>query len=522
MWWVRAAVCAVGLAACEYPALQVWDAPVDAVPDLPHVVLTWQLATTAPSGAPSPTLEYPPFAAASAPQIRIATLDGAFVAAPYSSSPGKEGWIEIPRSYVAGNTGGNTVPWRLEYTMSGGVPHEIQWTPDGKAAHLVAPMVGRLDRQSAPVGGGYTVTPNNFAGPYHFPQLLTTGVWTAGSVDPPTTGATVDYDFFNARSLSGTIGRPDPARGDLGFLVDFISDPNTTSSTGAACRVAAGSSPLGALELAPGSHTAQTVSWDSSRLPVSTDGVALGVIARLADRLGKLHGSFEGKLSWLLYGKIPSVEFPGLTGASALSTIPLPIPVMQVLFQCPYDVTPVPPAAQPVLLEVAFPSALHVQLVDSRRVLGVTLLSGIETVIASSFASSFPLAFPAAMPTQITLNTRDVGRLDLSGDQDGLAVGPVLGTLTLAFVPEVGDGLRADYHDVILHRIVGGQLTTERVFTVTAPSVRIDGALLAPGADYVFEIRTYKGHPAAPRGDFAPVDYPYGAAIVFTRTFHTS
>jgi len=38
----------------------------------------------------------------------------------------------------------------------------------------------------------------------------------------------------------------------------------------------------------------------------------------------------------------------------------------------------------------------------------------------------------------------------------------------------------------------------------------------------VFEIRTYKGHAMAPRGDFAPVDYPYGAAIVFTRTFRTS
>jgi len=26
----------------------------------------------------------------------------------------------------------------------------------------------------------------------------------------------------------------------------------------------------------------------------------------------------------------------------------------------------------------------------------------------------------------------------------------------------------------------------------------------------------------APRGDFTPVDYPYGAAIVYTRTFRTS
>jgi len=74
----------------------------------------------------------------------------------------------------------------------------------------------------------------------------------------------------------------------------------------------------------------------------------------------------------------------------------------------------------------------------------------------------------------------------------------------------------------VLHRIVAGTLTTERIYTVTAPKVRIDGALLMPGADYVFEVRSIKGHPQAPHGDFAPVDYPYGAAIVFTRTFKAS
>jgi hypothetical protein len=29
-------------------------------------------------------------------------------------------------------------------------------------------------------------------------------------------------------------------------------------------------------------------------------------------------------------------------------------------------------------------------------------------------------------------------------------------------------------------------------------------------------------HLLAPHGDFAPVDYPYGSAVVFTRTFRTS
>jgi hypothetical protein len=56
---------------------------------------------------------------------------------------------------------------------------------------------------------------------------------------------------------------------------------------------------------------------------------------------------------------------------------------------------------------------------------------------------------------------------------------------------------------------------------VTAPEVKIDAALLAAGTDYVFEIRSYSGHAMAPHGDFAPVDYPYGSAVVFTRTIRT-
>ncbi|HMG56670.1 MAG TPA: hypothetical protein VK601_24385, partial [Kofleriaceae bacterium] len=349
-------------------ATQPWDAPPDVVPDLPHVVLTWQLATTAPSGAPSPALEYPPFAAGAAPQIRIATLDGPWAPAAYSSSPGKEGWIEIPRSYFDSDGAGTHPTWRLEYTLVGGAPHEVQWAPDDKIAHLVVPMVGRLDRQSAPLGGGYRVTPSGYAGPYTFPQLFTTGLWTAGIVNPPSSGVTVDYDYSSASSLNGAQGRPDATRGDRGFLVDFIFDPTTMSNTTLVeCRVAAGSAALTDVALEASAHTAQTPTWDSARLPVMADAANLAALDQLTTGLGKLHGTFQGKLSWLLFGSVPSTDFPGLTGVSSQQTIPLPIPVMQVLFQCPYDATPRPATAQPLLLR-DFPSVLHAQLVDSRKV----------------------------------------------------------------------------------------------------------------------------------------------------------
>ena len=110
----------------------------------------------------------------------------------------------------------------------------------------------------------------------------------------------------------------------------------------------------------------------------------------------------------------------------------------------------------------------------------------------------------------------------LDGNSDQVDVGSASGPFELSFVPEMAAGLRGDYYDVVLHRIVGGTLTTDRIYTVTAPKVRIDGSILMPGADYVLEIRSYKGHPNAQHGDFAPVDYPYGATIVFTRTFRAS
>lgn len=66
------------------PAI-VGDAPIDVPPDVSHVVLTWQLATLSSSGAPD-ALTYPPFDSSFAPQVRMATLDGPFEPADYSST----------------------------------------------------------------------------------------------------------------------------------------------------------------------------------------------------------------------------------------------------------------------------------------------------------------------------------------------------------------------------------------------------------------------------------------------------
>jgi len=526
MRWVRA-VWVLGLAACGYPPLQVWDAPTDS---LPHVVLTWQLATTSPSGAPSAILEYPLFAPGAAPQVRIATLDGPFAPASYSSDASAPGWIEVPRSYFEAPTDASTVaPWRLEYTLNvvgvpgAGVPHEVQWAPDAQLAHLVVPMVGRLDRSPVPAGSGYRVTTGHTFSGSDNTNVLTTGLWTTGTAPP--SGTVVDYDFSSATSLSGTKGSPDASKGDRGFVVDYVVNPD---GNGIQCNVAIGSAALTQLALTAGGHTAQSALWDTSRRPVISELPDIGVFTRLAAGLGPLN-TMISKDSQLLFGSVPSTSFPGLI-ASAPS-FRLPVPVMQSLLLCPQGPlsqgpmtsSAIPDTAQPTMLG-DFPTAVHVQLVAPRAVLalGVTLYSGMETVIAASAGGGFKMSFPAAIPTRITLDTPATGRVDLVDNIDQIPVGAPTGPFTLAFTPEPVAGLRADYHDVYLHRISGTTLTTERIYTVTAPQVRIDGAVLVPGADYVFEIRSYAGHVMAPRGDFAPVDYPYGSAVVFTRTFKTS
>ncbi|HET7501342.1 MAG TPA: hypothetical protein VFK02_10080 [Kofleriaceae bacterium] len=503
---------------------RAYDAAIDVPPDQPHVLLNGQIATVLPpgpsGGGPDPTLAF--VAIDPAPKLRISLLDpptdspelGELQPVDYQTSLEQEaGAILIPRGY-------RTQPWRLEYTLTDNVPHEVQWLPADKQGHLTVPVFGRLMRSQPPSGSGYTITPGNPPASYSGPRVFTTGQWTEGAVIPVPAPPTIVYSFDNALALAGANGRPEPAMGDLALVADYASE--------SACRVAVGSAPIDPAMLTEGALTAVSTTWNANRESVIVDPVTgTDVLTRLNDRLGNL-GKLDMTESWLLFGSAAHASMPGLTAArtsAALGRLRLPTPVMVSLLQCPAATTPLPMTAQPTVLD-GFPRVLHVQLVAPRTALGIQLVSGIETVLEASAAaaasSGFKMAFPAPFPTQIELATPGAGVVALDGPDEQVAIGPASGAFVLRFQPELGAGLRADYHDVVLHKISGGALTTERIYTVTQPTVRIDGALLVPGADYVLEIRTYKGHPRAAQGDFAAVDYPYGATIVFTRTFKAS
>ncbi|HEX4417495.1 MAG TPA: hypothetical protein VH165_06320 [Kofleriaceae bacterium] len=506
-----------------------YDAGPDVISDRTFITLDWQVATVdAATGAPNPQPTFTPIVPA--PKLRLAPLHdpadpsalGAFTDADYGTPDPKNstvivnGQTTIPRDYVA-------QPWRLEYTLADGIPHEVQWRPQDKVGHIAVPIFGRLDRDQPPQGAGYTITPSGAPANYMFPRVFTTGVWSAGKVPTPLpAGATIDYDFSNSVSLSGPKANPDATKGEQALVVDF----STGGTSG--CRIGVGSAPF-APALQMGAHSAVAPAWDTSQAAVTADVVSGKLVTRLTTTLGNLEAGFTAGSSFVQFGSAASINMPGLAGNQAAMQIDsavLPVPVMATLLQCPYNTVPLPMTAQPKILD-PFPKILHVQLVDSRMAIGATLASGMETVLTSS-GGGFMMAFPAPVPQAITLTTPTKGTIPLDGTSEQVDVGPASGTFTLAFTPEVAAELRGDYYDVILHKIVSGNLTVERIYTVptpadnSSPSVLIDGTLLQPGADYVFEIRAYKGHPHAVTGDFAPVDYPYGAAIVFPRTFKAS
>jgi len=493
-----------------------YDARPDVIPDLPYVKLTWQVADVLPSGDPDPLILDAPIDPA--PRVRYAALGQPLQDTTYAPT---DGAVIVAREFFTAKPDGGLPTWRLEYTLSGGVPHEVQWAPEDKHGQLTVPLFGRAARKAVPVGGGYAFTPDLAPASFQSPHIFTTGQWSEGVIPgyDPSSGAAIDYDFFNAAAMSGGRARPEPTLGDRAFLIDYGFD--------ARCRHAIGSAQLDSAAIEPGTHSLPAAVWDGATRAVSSEKVSLATLSRFLDALGALHA--DPKVPGVLSGTISlgiaaNVNMPPLTGVPPAAVLPtstdLPAPVMITVLQCPYDAMPLPDTAQPAALD-RFSRLLNVQLVSKRQVLGVQLASGMETAIASPSSQSFKLTFPAGIPTRITLATPSNPALALDGADEQVDIGPAGGPLTLGFVPDVvGDS--ADYYDVTLYQLDGGALIARRIYTVTTPQVAIDGAVLSAGATYVFEIRSFKGHPDARSGDFRPISFPYGSAIVFTRTFHTS
>ena len=487
-------------------ATQAFDAGVDAA-TVQHVTLDWQIGTLA-NGSPAPPT-YTPISPA--PKVRLASMTGPFADATYAA----DGTITIPHDLLA-------APWRLEYTLADGVVHEVQWKPsDG--AHITVPIFGRLNRDPVPTSAGYTITANHSPTSFASPHVFTLGLWTEGTAPAPS-GNPIDYSFASALSFSGALGNPNAA-GDRGLVIDYGSQAN--------CQVATGAADFSST-LQAGGNAVQG-DWGSSLV-----SIAGAIIPQSAgDRLNGSKGlaSYLQSATMLMYGAGASTMMPGLTTTDAkvlqLHNAQLPIPVMITLLQCPISGVPANThPSQPAYL-TEFPTILHAQAVGIRSInvpdpggatsSSVNLVSGLETVLTSG-NNSFSISFPAPLAQNILLTSAANAKSPLDGATEQVDIGSATGVFKLSFTPE--PGLQADYYDIVLHGISNNAIPTQRIFTVPAPTdgsteidVMIDGANFTVGNNYVFEIRSFVGHPQAPHGDFSTVAYPYGSALLFSRTF---
>ena len=499
---------------CSYPALPPVGGSTDGGGSLPGgpgatspVTLDWQIAQPLPA--------QPTFAPISpAPKVRIAPMfpagstgDTSATLAPFvDATYGSDGSIAIPSDYL-------DQTWRLEYTLADSIPHEVQWRPDVQAGHIAIPIFGRLSRLPVPSGAGYTITPTNSPSSFNNPRVFTTGLWTEG-VGPTITGSTLDFNLTRSISLSGNIGLPDPAFGDQAFVVDY--------STQAGCRVATGDAAFNPT-LQAGAHTAVHPAWEINPIsPISGADINQSFGARLNSQLDGL-ATYVQNATTLLFGISPSTAMPGLTNVSSpalqLYNAQLPVPVMLTLLECPISGNPEGTSPSTISELAAYPTILHAQIVGVRTALGMSLISGMETVLVGT-SSAFSLSFPTPLTEQFTLST-STARILLDGASEQIDIGPLHGTFILDFTPESGADLHADYYEVVVHQIANDSISTERIYTVTSPSVMLDSALFTPNADYVFEVRAITGHPQATHGDFSTVTYPYGTTIVYPRTIKT-
>jgi hypothetical protein len=494
---------------------QIWGLDQVDLADMPasktRIRLQLQIARTTAEGYADPTLELQKITPA--PAIQLGLVGEPLEAAAYNESDG--GTIEYSTDFVGER-------WRLVYTLSGGVPREVQWSPPAgdQLPLLVEPLFGRIERLPVPAGSGYAITPIGSPASHTQTRMFTTGIWTEAVFSGTSTGATFNYDFSTkAIPQSGVLGAPEQAKGDHGVLADFKIQSG--------CRVTTGVAAFGVPDLVAGQLSAPspqpTYFTADKQVRLTFAGQSIG--GRLQSLLGDRAVSTD--LFRMEYGFAPSLGMPGFTRSAPTPIIDffLPGPHMLTLASCtfaPMQVVQTELFADSPELAERFPRVVHVEAVNQRVRGALTLTSGFAAVVTSSdfnFTTDFGVAAPRnAVLSRAGSQIADLE--DLTQEATPLALGA--DPLELSFGIELGATLATDYFDVTLYSIAGSALTAERIYTSTERKLSIDPSVLRPDTEYVFELRAYRGRPGAMRADFAPNTYPQYVASIFTRTFKTA
>lgn len=518
----RAALGLLAAAGCN----QIWGLdgvvrdnpqPPDADPNWPRIRLTSQIAQTNPAnGYADQTLTYG--AISPRPTIQIGRIGEPLMNAIYEEDGPSPGRVPFPPEYLG-------APWRLVYTLQDGVPREVHWAPTANlGGHIVEVVLGRPERKAVPPGSGYSITPSNLPANFQHTgtRVFTTGLWSEGRFGLLPPGSTIEYYFDQkAEPLSGPIGAPEKAMSDQAVLVDF--------KTMNGCRVASGTAAFPVPDLVAGSLSMPvpqpaSVSADKQvRLDLPT--APAPIHARIQTVLGSRASASPDTVRWE-YGYVPSLGVFGFTkpAVDLPGEFLLPGPRMIAFADCTYtagnEVLQTPAYADAAELRPRFPRVVHVEIVNARTVSGASLRSGFAGVVASA-GDTFTSDFTVAAPQAITLHRGGAQIADLADDADGKTLAAGAGPLELKFSVEGTATLVADYFDVTLHLVANSRLELQRIYTVTDRSLTLDPSFLIPGAEYVFEIRSYRGRPDVARTNFSVNAYPQYAATVFSRTFKT-
>jgi hypothetical protein len=502
--------------------------PPDAGPPVVH--LTYQLLAD-PAAAPT----YPAITDQSV-VVQIAAIGDANLVAPdmFDSTTGA---ITLPVGFDA-------QPYRLVYTIGGGVPHEMQWQAhDG--AHLVAPVWGTQPPRMAPPANATvevrTIIPQSFgqasSSGVNDPAVVATGTWTA--LQSPTTNACVSgtgmaacgslaaspcwicaddfpFDAAHLTSGSGTLGNPQPASGDQQTLIAFDA-PRTSPGYSSVGYATIG------VSLAPNTLSPALGGWKRSTLsytPRSEDIVALNnEISAVFSTMLQMKSSMPSFIDQ--GGFAPSVMMPAfeeLAVDGSLDATPVFVPLAQAVannmtrtFADPF--TP------------ALPIMAAAQYTTVRPAGNANLTSGFQEIQQTQQGGAPSFVFPVEAPTNVRFAGKSLYMND--DDQGGNAVTLTRGSFAdLKF--DVASGARVDVCLATLFQLVPSGLLARYRFVVPNPgpnpattsvSISVDTQLFNSGSVYVFQIVCRDGYPNAAQGDFSVVSYPTSESQIFPATF---
>jgi hypothetical protein len=447
-----------------------------------------------------------------APMVQYGPIGGALVDTTYTADQ------EVPVGYDFAESG---TPWRLVYTLAGGVPHELHWKPSVTAhpGHAVELQLTPNDRVAVPGGAKFQLDAATPPTAWVEPRVYTTNTWTATvstqvGVDvsfPDRVTANYD-DTVLTKAIAGAKRTPDPVK-DYEVLLDY-----DLSLADARCTVVKGSAAF-RIDLATGTSTdAGAPMYKADPKPgnyVVQTGNPLGIAATIAGANGILNLPSIARYQVITYGPGGAIPLHHQTEKD----IPLPVPVGIPLAKCTNGPDTLPTFGYPSRVALGTIGTLmfttpSMPLAEG----GASVVNGVEISIVGDQGPFNMNYTAAAIPVNATI---DGVMVDIKNTATAaIPAGAATAELDFEFT-DLPANVIVDLFEATLYRVSGGALIPVREFTFTEKPLRFDRDQgLAANTLYVFQIRAIRGASANTVGaDFSVWGNTQTLAVTNTNTF---